>query len=131
RYTARTAVEIVAAFDRIAAARVDAVIVGTDPFFDSQRELIASLALRHALPSSASFADHVAAGALLSYGISIAERYQQAGTYVGRILRGEKPGDLPVQQPTSFELAINLKTAKALSIAIPQSLLIRADEVIE
>lgn len=131
RHDARTAAEIVAVLDKVAAERAEAMIVGTDPYFDSQRELIASLTLRHALASCTSFADHVAAGALISYGISIAERYQQAGAYVGRILRGERPGDLPVQQPTTFELAINLKTARALGITVPQSVLLQATEIIE
>ncbi len=97
----------------------------------SRRTQIATLAARHVLPTSGSNPKHVRAGALMSYGPDNSDNYRRAGLYVGRILKGEKPADLPVQQPTKFELIINLKTAKALGITFPRSILLRADEVIE
>ena len=101
-----------------------------EAYFTSRREQIAALGLRHKLPTFG-VPQTVAAGTLMGYGANIPDSYRQAGVYVGRILKGEKPGDLPVMQPTKFVLVINLKTAKALGLTIPQSLLIRADEVIE
>ena len=114
--------------------RAAAIVVASDVFFSSRREYIALLALRHALPTISD--DRIAtvatvAGQLMSYAPNLDELYQLAGTYVGRILKGEKPANLPVLQPTKFELAINFKTAKALGITIPPTLLARADEVIE
>jgi putative ABC transport system substrate-binding protein len=114
--------------------RAAAVVVASDAFFSSRREYLALLALRHTLPTISD--DRTAtvaavAGQLMSYGPNLDDLYQLAGTSVGRILRGERPADLPVLQPTKFELAINLKTAKALSLTVPPSLLARADEVIE
>ena len=115
----------------IAAQQAHAIQLGTDAFFDSRREQIAALGLRYALPTMALTRRAVAAGSLLSYGANQADVYRQAGIYVGRILKGEKPADLPVLQPSKFELVINMKTAKALGITVPPSLLVEVDEIIE
>jgi putative ABC transport system substrate-binding protein len=111
--------------------RADALVIGADAFFNSHAELLAALAIRHRVPAIYEFRQFAAGGGLMSYGGSIIELYRQAGVYTGKILKGDKPGDLPVQQSTKVELIINLKTAKELSINIPLSLLGRADEVIE
>ena len=118
-------------FEKLRELRSSALLIGTDPFFNTRSRQLAALALRHAMPAIYQYRDFVAAGGLMSYGANLANAYRLAGSYVGRILKGDKPADLPVQQSTKIELIFNLKTAKALGISVPESLLARADEVIE
>jgi putative ABC transport system substrate-binding protein len=127
---AATDSEMTAAFASLVELQAGALIVG-DPFFLGRPEQVAALAARYAIPTIYDFRVYVAAGGLISYGTSLTDTYSKAGTYVGKILKGAKAADLPVEQPTRFELVVNLKTAKDLGLTVPPSILARADEVIE
>jgi putative tryptophan/tyrosine transport system substrate-binding protein len=118
-------------FATLVELQVGAVVIGPDVLFTNSSDKLAALMLRHALPAIYSVREFAAAGGLISYGPSIAETWRLAGIYTGRILNGDKPADLPVEQPTKFELVINLKAARALGLTVPPMLLARADEVIE
>jgi putative ABC transport system substrate-binding protein len=123
--------ELTAVFQSLIQLRTEALVVGSDPFFSNHSEELAQLALRHRVPAIYQYPEFTTAGGLISYGGSVSEAYRLAGVYVGRILKGERPADLPVQQATKIELTINLKTAQTLGITFPLSLLGRADQVIE
>jgi putative tryptophan/tyrosine transport system substrate-binding protein len=118
-------------FATLVQLRASALVISTDTFFNTRAEQLAALSLRHAVPAIYQYRPFVAAGGLMSYGADETEFYRLAGVYAGRILKGEKPADLPVQQSTKVELIINVNTAKSLGLTVPMSLLGRADEVIE
>ena len=128
---ASTETEIDAAFASLNEVAAGALLVGADPFLSGRREQLVALASRHAVPSIYAWREFAASGGLISYGASLTSAFRLLGTYAGKILKGAKPADLPVQRPTTFELVINLRTANALGLTVPQSMLTRADEVIE
>ena len=128
---ARERQEIDAAFAAMARERAEALLVLGDPMFSAHLERIVDMAAKHRLPGIFFSREFAEAGGLLSYSPNLADRYRRLATYVAKILKGAKPGDLPIEQPTKFEFVINLKTAKALGLTIPPSLLLRADEVIQ
>jgi putative ABC transport system substrate-binding protein len=128
---ARTEREVEDAFAAAVQAHAEALLVAADTFFTSQPTLFVAMAARHRMPAIYPWRGHVDAGGLMSYGASLLDGYRQAGIYVGRVLKGEKPADLPVVQSTSFDLVMNLKTAKALGLDVPLSMLMRVNEVIE
>jgi putative ABC transport system substrate-binding protein len=130
-FNASTGLELDKALDAAAQSKGDALIVTADPFFISQRESIAGFAKQYAIPVASAYRELTDAGTLMSYGASLTDAYRQVGVYVGRILKGEQPAELPILQPTKFELVINLKAAKALRLEVPPTLLALADEVIE
>jgi putative ABC transport system substrate-binding protein len=128
---ATTESEIDAAFASLLQMQAGILVVGADPFFESRGEQVAALAAHHMIPAIYAFREFAEAGGLISFGPSLASVRRQVGVYAGRILNGANPADLPVQRPTTFELVINLKTARALGLTVSQSLLMRADEIIE
>jgi putative ABC transport system substrate-binding protein len=117
-------------FARLVKERTDGLVVAADPFFNSRRALLVTLAERHKVPAIYEFREFAEAGGLMSYGANLAEGYRQVGLYTGRVLKGARPADLPVLQPTTFELVVNLRAARAVGVTFPQSVLVRADEVI-
>jgi putative ABC transport system substrate-binding protein len=125
---ASTEAEINAAFAALVERRAKALLVSSDPLLAGRREQIVALARRHAVPSAYQWREFVDAGGLISYGTSITDAYRHAGAYTARVLKGERPADLPVQQSVKVELVINLKTAKALGLEVPTSILLRADD---
>ena len=129
--SASTERELEAAFVTLVEKRARALMIGADAFFTSQAAQLAALTTRYAIPAISPWRDHVAAGSLMSYGTSLTDAYRMAGVYTGRILKGAKPADLPVLQPTKFDLVLNLKTAKKLGLTISRDFLTRVDEVIE
>jgi putative ABC transport system substrate-binding protein len=130
-YNANTSAEINAAFEAIGRERPDAVVIGSTPFLNGRQVQLAQLAAFHRLPAISALRDYAEVGGLMSYGSNIVDAYRQAGLYVGRILKGATPAELPVVQPNKFELVINAQTARMLSLTLPSSLLGRADEIID
>jgi len=130
-FRASTDRELEATFESVTQQHIAALLVAADPFFNTRRAQLAALAARHGVPAMYSFRDFAVAGGLMSYGIDLPETYREVGVYAGRILKGTKPADLPVEQPTKFEFVINLKAAKALGVTFSANLLSLADEVIE
>jgi putative ABC transport system substrate-binding protein len=128
---ASTDLELDRAFVSLSTLRAGGLVVPNEPFLDSKRDMIVALCARYSIPAIYTIREYALAGGLMSYGPSLADSYRRAGVYLGRVLRGEKPADLPVQQPTKFEMVINLKAAKALGLTVPATLLLQADEVIE
>jgi putative tryptophan/tyrosine transport system substrate-binding protein len=128
---ASTEGEIDAAFETLSELRAGGLVVGADAFLSNQRKQLAALALQYAVPAIDQGRAFAASGGLISYGLNAADLFRQVGVYAARIIKGAKPADLPVQQPTTFELVVNLKTAKALGLTVPPSILARVDEVIE
>ena len=123
--------ELESAFAALAQSHAAALLVTADPFFDTRRDRIIALAAQFRLPAIYQFRDYAVAGGLVSYGVSLADGYRQVGIYAGRVLKGDKPGDLPIYQAIKFEFVINLKTARALGLQVPPMLSALADEVIE
>jgi ABC-type uncharacterized transport system substrate-binding protein len=130
-FNARTASEIEPAFSRLADEKPGGLLISDDPFLQTERQQLVRLAERHSIPAIYFSRDFVDAGGLMSYGPNLVDAYRLVGVYTGRILKGEAPAEMPVVQPTKFQLAINLKVTKALGLSLPQSILLRADEVIE
>jgi putative tryptophan/tyrosine transport system substrate-binding protein len=128
---ASTEREIDTAFATLVQLRASGLVIGPDVFFNTRSQQLAALALRHAVPTIYQYREFAAAGGLMSYGTNLTDMFRLSGIYAGRILKGEKPADLPVQQATRIELILNLKTAKVLGLTIPTALLVRANEVIE